>query len=112
MQDADARLQHADDSTETLQPVEPGCSRHTAGQNTSATAPYSNLLPPASGGNNTNDGLTCRLLDVMQNVKQTEEELVPSTHHKQHWLQEIKTHPSVQFDMNTDLLSKGLCECV
>lgn len=28
----------------------------------------------------------CRLLDVMQDVEQTEEELVPGAHHKQHGL--------------------------
>lgn len=52
MQQTDARLQQADGSTETLQPVEP----------------------------------RCRLLDVMQQVQQTEEEFVSSTHHKKHWL--------------------------
>lgn len=52
MQQTDARLQQADDSTETLQPVEP----------------------------------PCRLLNVMQQVQQAEEEFVSSTHHKQHRL--------------------------
>lgn len=34
--------------------------------------------------------LTCRLLDVIEEVAQTVEELIPSAHHKQHWLQESK----------------------
>lgn len=28
----------------------------------------------------------CRLLDVIEEVAQTVEELIPSAHHKQHWL--------------------------
>lgn len=52
MHKADAGLHHADDTTQSLQPVEPGC----------------------------------RFLDVIEKVEQTEEELVPSAHHKQHGL--------------------------
>ena len=35
--------------------------------------------------------LTCRVLDVVQQVEQAEEQLVPGTHHKQHRLKETHT---------------------
>ena len=58
--------------------------------------------------------LTCRLLNVIEEVEQTEEELVPSTHDKQHRLQESK-HSAISSTgryIYRDSMYDCVCVCV
>lgn len=46
--------------------------------------------PPCPSAGGEEERLTCRFLDVMDDVEEAEEELVPSAHHEEHGLHETE----------------------